>query len=251
MTTIDPQDVHAFWFADAADDPDAAAARQAWWFRSSAQTDAEIRERFAGAIEAALQGELAAWQDAPRPALALVILCDQLPRNAWRGTARAFATDPLALRTARAALAAGHAARLSPVEHSFLLLPFEHSEAIADQDECVRRFTALLADAAAAWRPMLEGYLAYAEQHRELIARFGRFPHRNRVLGRESTAAELAFLEGEARPSVRPERRPAARPRGPPATARRCRSPPTAPMPRTRRSSRPRNRPRPGRPGRR
>lgn len=196
MTTIDPQDVHAFWFADAADDPDAAAARQAWWFRSSAQTDAEIRERFAGAIEAALRGELAAWQDAPRPALALVILCDQLPRNAWRGTARAFATDPLALRTVRAALAAGHAARLSPVEHSFLLLPFEHSEAIADQDECVRRFTALLAGASAAWRPMLEGYLAYAEQHRELIARFGRFPHRNRVLGRESTAAELAFLEG-------------------------------------------------------
>lgn len=193
---IAPEVVHRFWFADAANDPVAAAARQAWWFQSPPETDALIRERFAPAIEAAVRGELADWRSAPQSALAFVILCDQLPRNAWRSTARAFATDALALAATCDAIAAGHPAHLSPVEHAFLLMPLEHSEALADQQECVRRFTALLAAAPAPWRPMLEGYLAYAHKHLQLIERFGRFPHRNRVLDRESTPAELAYLEG-------------------------------------------------------
>lgn len=196
MANDDARQVLEFWFGDAAHDPAAAAARQPFWFQGNAQTDALITARFGATIEAAARGGLAQWRESARGALAFVLVCDQFPRNVWRGTARAFSCDALALGAAHDAIATGALARLSPVEQAFLLLPLEHSEALADQRDCVARFEALLAASPAPWRELVEGWLRYAREHLALIERFGRFPHRNRVLGRPSTDAEREYLDG-------------------------------------------------------
>lgn len=189
-------DILAFWFLDACRGPTEAKAREAFWFRSSAAVDAAIGERYLSDMEAALRGEFAAWSAAPRTALALTLLLDQFPRNVWRGTARAFAGDSLALAVAREAVAAGFLQQLEPAQRAFLVLPYEHSESLADQHESMRLFTMLQISAPDPWRPLFDGYLDYARQHLEIIQRFGRFPHRNRALGRESTSEERAWLEG-------------------------------------------------------
>ena len=189
-----------FWFGRAAEDPVQAAARETFWFEPSSETDARIRERFGPAVEAAAQGQLDSWLQAPRSALALVLLLDQFPRNMWRGTARAFGHDGQALRAARDAVARGHLDELRPLERAFLVLPFQHSESIEDQREAVRWSSEIARVAAPEWRPLLEHYLDFARQHLALIQRFGRFPHRNQVLGRVPTPEEEAYLrEGGAR----------------------------------------------------
>lgn len=175
MTTAVIDEILAFWFAPA------TAGR---WFVAEPQFDTEIRQRFAPLIEEAAAGGLAAWAETPRGALALCLLLDQFPRNVWRGTARAFDCDPMARRVAEAALAAGHDQALWPEERLFLYLPFEHSESRADQARCVALMSAL-------GNPE---WLDYAHRHHAVIARFGRFPHRNASLGRASTPDEAAFL---------------------------------------------------------
>jgi uncharacterized protein (DUF924 family) len=192
----DAQSILAFWFADAAGDPARAAAREGFWFGAAQETDEEIRRRFGAAISAAVRGELTQWRDTPRSALALVLLLDQFPRHVWRGTGRAFGCDETALETARASVAAGHLEALTPIEQAFLILPYQHSESIEAQRECVRRSEEIARRAPPEWRPLLEHYTDYARQHLALIERFGRFPHRNRALGRESTPEELAFVAG-------------------------------------------------------
>jgi uncharacterized protein (DUF924 family) len=193
-TQSDPQSILDFWFADASGDPARAEARESFWFGSPGETDAVVRQRFGAAIEAAARGELAAWQNAPRSALALVLLLDQFPRNVGRGTARAFAHDAHALVTARAAIAAGHLEHLAPIEQAFLILPFQHSESIEMQRESVRRSEEIRRAAPPSWQPLLAHYADFARQHLALIERFGRFPHRNRALGRDSTPEERAYL---------------------------------------------------------
>ncbi|MGE5539440.1 MAG: DUF924 family protein [Gemmatimonas sp.] len=178
-----PTDVLAFWFGDVAGDD--FRSRKPLWFEPDAAFDAEVRNRFEDVHFAAARGELSSWRADPRGALALVIVLDQFPRNMYRGTARAFATDPQALAVAREAIDRGFDRQLAPVLRLFLYLPFEHSESLADQDRSVALF-AELGDAET---------LDYARRHREIIARFGRFPHRNAVLGRASTAEEVAFLK--------------------------------------------------------
>lgn len=192
----DPQAVLEFWFGRAADHPAEASARELFWFGASGDADSQVREQFASAVEAAARGEFDSWVRSPRTALALVVLLDQFPRNLWRGTARAFAHDAQALRTAREAVARGHLPNLAPVEQAFLILPFQHSEAIEDQRESVRLSSEIAEAAPTAWRPILERYLQFAKQHLALIERFGRFPHRNRLLGRAPTAEEDAYLSG-------------------------------------------------------
>ena len=158
---------------------------RAIWFNADPAFDDEVRRRFAAAVESAGRGDHDGMAGSPEGALALTILLDQFPRNIHRGTAGAFALDAKARRVACDALAAGHDRALAPFMRPFLYLPFEHSEAIADQERSVSLFRAL-GD---------EKYLAYAIGHRDVIARFGRFPHRNAVLGRTSTPEELTFLE--------------------------------------------------------
>ncbi len=161
--------------------------RRAAWFTKSEAFDAEVRQRVGATVEAALAGTLpAAWAAEP---LAEILLLDQFTRNIFRGTPRAFAGDARARALARQLVDSGAHRALHPEQRPFAYLPFEHAEDLALQDESVRLFAALAAE-----HPAADDYLDYAERHRDVIRRFGRFPHRNAILGRESTAAELAFL---------------------------------------------------------
>lgn len=198
VTTIArAEDVHTFWFADVLDDPAAAKARNEVWFRTSRDFDAEIRTRFEPTIAAAARGELNAWEARPGSAVALVIVLDQFPRNVYRNTPGAFAHDALALGAAKRALAAGHFQALSVPERTFVVMPYQHVEDVAGQEEGVRLFERVRDEAPAEWKAFAEHHLGYARGHLEIVRRFGRFPHRNGVLGRESTPAELEYLESK------------------------------------------------------
>jgi uncharacterized protein (DUF924 family) len=178
MDTQDPraQDVLGFWFRGEERDPR--------WFRKDDAFDLEIRERFLPLYGQAARGGLPAWRESPPECLALVIVLDQFPRNMFRGTAQAFAADALAREAARAIVAQGWDKAMRPAQRLFAYLPFEHSEHLADQDlscELMKGFD--------------EEQVRYAERHRDIIRRFGRFPHRNAALGRAGTAEEIEFLK--------------------------------------------------------
>jgi uncharacterized protein (DUF924 family) len=193
-----PATIHAFWFGPAADEDeeDVIIERQsALWWKKQPEVDAAIRARFAPLVGRAAGGELDAWLGGLRGRLAMVLLTDQFPRNIWRGEAAAFAFDVLALRWAKETIARGLDRDARPIERVFLYLPLEHSEDLADQREAVRLFDALGGEVAAAARPAFAGYLDFTRRHLEIIERFGRFPHRNRALGRTSTADEQAWLD--------------------------------------------------------
>jgi uncharacterized protein (DUF924 family) len=160
------------------------------WFRKDAAFDAAIREGFGAAIEQALRGELETWAATPESALAQVLLLDQFTRNAFRDTPRAFAGDARALAAARAMVGTRQDETLAPLRRVFVYMPFEHAEGIAMQDEAVRLCARLAAEA-----PETASFLDYAQRHRAIVQRFGRFPHRNAILGRRSTAEELDFLK--------------------------------------------------------
>lgn len=183
MEKIDPraEEVLAFWFAGNDRDPR--------WFAKDAAFDAAVRERFLNLYEDGVRGALASWLNAPRTALALVILLDQFPRNMFRGTARSFASDALALAAAREAVRRGYDRDLRPCERMFLYLPYQHSESAADQRTSVELCAPL------GNYPETHDVPRYAVAHRDIIERFGRFPHRNAVLGRDSTPEEIEFLK--------------------------------------------------------
>jgi uncharacterized protein (DUF924 family) len=168
-------DVVSFWL-------DAGPKR---WFEKNEAFDAEIRDRFTAAYEAAVAGKLALWENTPEGCLALLILLDQFPRNMFRGSAKSFATDPDALRIAKQAIARGFDQATPMPGRQFFYLPLEHSEDLADQEQCVALFRAL-GDAE---------LLKWADLHLDIIRRFGRFPHRNALLGRSTTPEEQAFLD--------------------------------------------------------
>jgi uncharacterized protein (DUF924 family) len=174
MRAVAAQDVLGFWFG---------SERKAWFEKNPAFDD-EIRRRFLSLYEHGAAGMLSGWRQTPAGCLALVILLDQFPRNMFRGSARAFAADAHALEAARHALAMRFDQGLSVDERAFLYLPFEHSESLEDQ----RRACELM-------QPLGEEVYRYALRHKEIIERFGRFPHRNAALGRASTPGELAFLK--------------------------------------------------------
>lgn len=181
------QDVLDFWFGVEGSATD--GRRRAEWFRKSDAFDTEIASRFGHCIERALRGELAFWTSTPHGALALVLVLDQLTRNAFRETPRSFAGDAQALALASAVVGSAQDLALSMIQRPFVYLPFEHAEGIGMQDESVRLMTRLVEV-----DPDSRDLLDYAARHREVIARFGRFPHRNAILGRQSTAEEVAFL---------------------------------------------------------
>jgi uncharacterized protein (DUF924 family) len=177
----DAREVLDFWFGD-------ARAARAEWFRKDPAFDARIRERFGVLIEAVLAG--ASFGDSAGERLARIVVLDQFTRNTFRDTPRAFSGDSLACSLAQAMSEVGDDLQLPPWQRAFAYLPFEHAEDEALQDRAVRCFEALAEEA-----PELGDMLDYARKHREVIRRFGRFPHRNGILERTSTAQELAFLE--------------------------------------------------------
>ena len=175
-------DVLAFWFGSGAD----YGRRHKRWFEKDAAFDADITRRFLRQYEALARSP--AWLDDDRACLARVVVLDQFPRQMFRGKPRAFSTDQLALETARLAVERGYDAGRLPVERLFLYLPFEHSEALADQERACDLMAPLAAFAET------DDALRYAIAHRDVIRRFGRFPHRNSILGRSSTPEEVEFL---------------------------------------------------------
>lgn len=191
----DPQDILDFWFGDGLVLGWPSDDRSGLWFRGGAAIDAEIRERFGPLVEQALDGGLTDWEAVPTSRLALVILLDQFTRNAHRGQARAFAGDGRAQRLVLQSLALEQDAELPVIGRVFFYMPLMHAESPTLQDECVIKFEALWRQSPPALQARLDGNLMSAREHADIVARFGRFPHRNAVLGRASTVDEEAFLQ--------------------------------------------------------
>lgn len=178
-------EVLQFWFGAGED----YGRRHSRWFAKDATFDEQLRRRFAPLVEELTAGQHRGWLAQPRACLARIVALDQFTRQIYRGSAQAFAADPLALQAARHAVGQGYDAGMRPVERQFVYLPFEHSESLADQQRGCELMKALVpfAETNDAYR--------YAVAHRDIIARFGRFPHRNAALGRASTPEEVAFLK--------------------------------------------------------
>lgn len=187
--------VLAYWFGTQAGDAAAAQAQRKLWWSKDAAVDADIRERFGALVQAAADGAHHDWALTPHGRLALIVLFDQFPRNIHRDTPQAFAFDARALQLALDGIADGADRQLRPIERVFCYLPLEHAESPAMQERSVALFSALAAEVPDSDQDTFKGFMDYAVRHREVIVRFGRFPHRNRILGRVSTAAEMEFLK--------------------------------------------------------
>lgn len=190
-----PEAVLDFWFGANKDDAAVASERAKLWWIKRDETDSVIRERFEHMVCKAAQRELDVWAGSPQGRLALIILTDQFPRNMFRNTPEAFSLDALALAWCKEGLRNDAHRALRPIERVFFYLPLEHSESLDDQEQSVALFRELVGSVGEAGTGVFAGFLDYALRHREVIARFGRFPHRNRILGRESTGEEIAFLK--------------------------------------------------------
>lgn len=189
-----PGQVLEFWLGDGIEKDWPTQDLGQRWFGGGAELDAEIRTRFGGAVDEALAGGLQSWEQPPLHRLALIILLDQFTRNVFRGSAKAFAGDARAQELVRQTIAAGEDLQLPWAARIFLYMPLMHAESPPLQEECVARFTRLVADAPEALKQRLRGNLDFAHQHRDIISRYGRFPYRNAVLGRADTPAEQDFL---------------------------------------------------------
>jgi uncharacterized protein (DUF924 family) len=191
--------IREFWFGRLPLGPDDLNRRMQLWFggiseEEQREWDESIKTQFEPLVRQAILGELMAWADGPRRRMSLVLLLDQFPRNLYRGSARTFAGDEQALALALSGMNSGADAALDPVERMFFYMPLQHCEARDVQDESVAAYRRLLMEAPEALKPVFQSSLEYAERHRKVIAQFGRFPHRNRLLGRPSTADELAYI---------------------------------------------------------
>lgn len=175
MNIVGYEELIGFWFSE-------PVSKR--WFNSTPAFDEELRKRYAGLYEQAAQGQLGTWQSSAQGALALVILLDQIPLNIFRGQPLSFATEQQAREVAERAIEHDFDQALSGAQKAFLYMPFMHSENLADQDRSVELYS----------RAGLESNLRFAHHHRDLIRRFGRFPHRNTILDRASTAEEIAYL---------------------------------------------------------
>lgn len=188
-----PSDVLSFWFGDV-DAASYPAPQPKLWWSGDAEVDARVRERFGATLDAAAAGALADWDATPRGLLAHVIVLDQLTRNAYRGTARMYALDDEAQDLTLRALRRGDELALHPEERGFLIMPLMHAENVALQRLCVRLFEELRDAARPVDRQGADGRVVFALRHLRVVERFGRFPHRNGILGRTTTEEEAAFL---------------------------------------------------------
>ncbi|MGH8287932.1 MAG: DUF924 family protein [Steroidobacteraceae bacterium] len=192
-------EVRRFWFGRLPLQPAGVQGRLALWFGTATEeqqrrADELIRSRFGALIARAAAGDLAAWGDSPRRRLSLILLLDQFPRQVYRGSGRAFATDREALALTLSGMQSAADAALTPVERIFFYIPLQHAELRDAQDESVAAYRRLLDEAPGELKETFASSLKYAELHYSIVARFGRFPHRNRALGRASTAEEETYL---------------------------------------------------------
>jgi uncharacterized protein (DUF924 family) len=196
----DARRVREFWFGKLPLDRAALEERMRLWFGGEdhgagiEDWDALIHAEFGARIESALSGKLAAWADGPRRRLSLILLLDQFPRNVYRGRARAYAGDEQALALALSGMQSGADAALDPVERIFFYMPLQHSESVDVQEESVAAYRRLLGEAPQSLHTFFDETLKTAQLHASIVRRFGRFPHRNRQLGRASSAEEIAYL---------------------------------------------------------
>ena len=186
--------IHEFWFGPLDAAGRAAPDRMQRWFQVDEEFDRQLRARFEADLRNAASGRYGRWEEDPCGALTLILLFDQFPRNMYRRTPRAFVFDGHARVVLERALAAGHDRSWWPIERAFAYMPLEHAEDPELQARSVALFSELAEAADPAQRELFDSFLAYAESHREVIDRFGRFPHRNEILGRETTDAEAAWL---------------------------------------------------------
>lgn len=184
-----------YWFDELDTEGMCPRAQGKLWFQSRPETDREIEQRFGADVRQALAGELDHWADETEGLIALVILLDQFTRNIYRGTAAAFSGDRQALALAEAAVACGTDRKLASIHRVFLYIPYEHAEDLATQEAGIGCFDRLLEDCHPDAGERVSGFRDYSVAHRDVIARFGRFPHRNAILGRESTGEEVSHLE--------------------------------------------------------
>jgi len=197
MTLADS--VLQFWFGDDLESPHAVAKLSQQWFASDPTFDGVIRERFGSLPDRVLNGDFSDWRMAARPTLALLLVLDQFTRNLFRGSAESVAYDAAAVEISLEALALGFDGELHPLEAVFLYLPFEHAEDMVLQGKSVALFRKLAERAPRPLADQFSSFLEFAEQHQVVIEQFGRFPHRNAVLGRQSTAEEVEFLRSDGK----------------------------------------------------
>lgn len=193
MTDIDR--VWQFWLEPKPQTSDEVNARGQLWFGGGAELDRQIRVQFGHLVEQARNGELGSWKETPRGRLALVVLIDQFSRNVYRGNPQSYSADGQALDLVVEGFEIGAFAHLDSIEQMFAYLPFSHAEDLAMQKRAVELAQRAALSAPEAWRGMLYGAVDYARKHLDVVARFGRFPHRNIVLGRVTTAEESAYLD--------------------------------------------------------
>ena len=196
MTTLsDPQDVLDYWLGDTIDHATAVEEKHKLWFGKSFETDQDIAERFLSLIAPLADGLAYDWaEQGPKQRLAAIIALDQFSRNLFRDSPLSFAHDRIALGLTKEALMSGEDKTLSEVERIFLYIPLEHSERMADQDLSIQMYTQLVETARPEFKDLCENTLDYAHRHRDVIKQFGRFPHRNKVLGRANTPEEADYL---------------------------------------------------------
>ena len=193
--SVTPETVLNYWFGASGSAREIAERQSKLWFGKLPEKDREVSEKFPSTFQAAVAGSLDDWTVTPRGRLALVIVLDQFPHHIHRDMPEAFAQDDKALALSLAALTASEDKSLAPIERVFLYLPLEHAESIAMQDLSVAQYQQLVDKAGESERALFANFLDYAHKHREVVLRFGRFPHRNDILGRASSAAEIEFLK--------------------------------------------------------
>ena len=202
MSDLNPQAkaILDFWFGDLDHTPAYFRERNRLWFWGEKETDEQIRARFSALVESAGSGTLAEWESTPKGLLALIVLLDQFSLNVHRNEARGYELSAQAIPLAHRMLDRGWADTLTPAERTFVYLPLEHSEALADQERSVALFTTLALAAPPELESVMRGFVDFALRHRKVVQRFGRFPHRNIALGRPTTPEEAAFLASDEAP---------------------------------------------------
>jgi uncharacterized protein (DUF924 family) len=198
MSNPDIQHILDFWFSDSALDSPQLNSRMERWFGASDELDEQIRQNFSGLIDLATTDQLDDWAETPQGRLALIILLDQFRRNIYRGSADAFALDKKALKLAIEGTITGDHKQLDSVERMFFFMPLQHSESLKIQEKSVSIFNALAESVPGTMHETFLASAQFAELHRDIVAEFGRFPHRNAMLGRVNSSAEATYLSGDS-----------------------------------------------------